>query len=150
MNATLKSVLATSLTWLNNALPDVDNPPNDGDGGTTVIERPPMLAPVDKDAEKTAKPPMFAVVLHNDSSTSPEFVVSVLNDVFGLNRQRATSIMMAAHTGGKATVAIYSREVAEAKCEQCRVKIARDGVNAASPGSDCELTFTVVQETDGE
>ena len=123
----------------------------DGDaGGTAVIERPPELTPVND--EKTAKPPMFAVLLHNDDSTSFMFVVDVLREVFALEGERARQIMMAAHTSGKAVVAIYSREVAETKVEQAMAKITNEGGghNGRNPDAPCELRFTSEQETAGE
>lgn len=121
-------------------------------GSNVVIDRPPVLTPSVAVVNKPALPPMYAVILHNDESTNPNFVINVLREIFGLEGTRARDIMMAAHTGGKATVAIYSREVAEAKHEQTVLKIARDGAgqNAMNRDQPCALTFTVEQETAGE
>ena len=123
----------------------------DGDaGGTAVIEKPPELAPVND--EKTTKPPMFAVLLHNDDSTSFMFVVDVLREVFAMEGERARQIMMAAHTSGKAVVAIYSKEIAETKLDQAMAKIKNEGLgqNGRNPDAACELRFTSEQETAGE
>jgi ATP-dependent Clp protease adaptor protein ClpS len=130
-----------------NNTPEQDN----GNGGdTAVIERPPELAPVDE--EKTAKPPMYAVILHNDNSTSFYFVVDVLREVFAMEGQRAQQIMMAAHNNGQAVVAIYSKEVAETKLEQTTAKIAKDGngQNGRNPQAPCELRFSIEEESKGE
>lgn len=129
-----------------NNIPEQDN----GQGGdTAVIERPPELAPVDE--EKTAKPPMYAVILHNDNSTSFYFVVDVLREVFAMEGQRAHQIMMAAHNHGQAVVAIYSKEVAETKLKQATAKIAKDGngQNGHNPQAPCELRFSI-EESKGE
>ena len=67
---------------------------------------------------KTTKPPMFHVVMFNDDYTPMEFVVEVLQMFFGMNREKATQIMLAVHTTGKATCGIYPRDIAETKSAQ--------------------------------
>lgn len=123
----------------------------DQGGDTAVIERPatpPAIEAVKK--EETAQPPMYAV-LHNDDSTNFNFVVEVLREVFQMQGSRAQQIMMAAHNNGQATVAIYSKEIAEAKLEQATLKIARDGQgqNGRNREAPCQLRFSIEQETKG-
>lgn len=122
---------------------------DEGGVGNTVIERPPVLAPAD--VEKPALPPMYAVMLHNDATTNPLFVVEVLREVFAVGREKAIKIMMAAHTGGKACVEVYSKDMAETRVGQAMAMVTSGGAgqNAANPGSPCELTFTSVQDSDG-
>ena len=83
-------------------------PPRKGDepdvpGGSTVLEAKP----------KTKKPSMYKVLLLNDDYTPMEFVVFVLQTVFGHTHQKSTEIMMAVHTKGKGVCGIFSKEIAE-------------------------------------
>ena len=64
------------------------------------------------------RPPMFKVILLNDDYTPMEFVVHILEKFFGMNREKATQIMLTVHTQGAATVGIYPRDIAESKSEQ--------------------------------
>ena len=61
---------------------------------------------------------MFKVILMNDDYTPMEFVVHVLEAFFGMNREKATQIMLTVHTTGSAVVGIYPRDIAETKSEQ--------------------------------
>lgn len=67
-------------------------------------------------AKPALKPPsMYKVVMHNDDYTPMEFVVHVLEHFFGMGREKATQIMLAVHTQGKATCGIYTKDIAETK-----------------------------------
>ena len=72
----------------------------------------------EKTDEKTKKPAMYAVVVHNDDFTPREFVVDVLRICFQKSAEEASHIMLKAHTTGAGVVAIYSYEIAEAKTAQ--------------------------------
>jgi ATP-dependent Clp protease adaptor protein ClpS len=61
---------------------------------------------------------MFKVTLVNDDYTPMEFVVHVLERFFGMNREKATQIMLTVHTAGSAVVGIFPRDIAETKSEQ--------------------------------
>ena len=61
---------------------------------------------------------MYKVVLLNDDYTPMEFVVHVLESIFEIESERAIQLMLAVHTLGQATIAIYPREVAETKSAQ--------------------------------
>jgi ATP-dependent Clp protease adaptor protein ClpS len=67
---------------------------------------------------KIKKPPLYRVVLLNDDYTPMEFVVEVLQSFFGLDRERATQVMLAVHTQGKASCGIFPRDIAETKSAQ--------------------------------
>ncbi|MCB1646840.1 MAG: ATP-dependent Clp protease adapter ClpS [Pseudomonadales bacterium] len=87
-----------------------DNESDRGNRGLdTVVER---VRPALK------RPPMYKVVLLNDDYTPMEFVVEVLQIFFGMNREKATQIMLAVHTTGKGTCGIYTRDIAETKSAQ--------------------------------
>ncbi len=80
------------------------------DRGTGVLEAPAK--------PKLKKPPLFKVVLLNDDYTPMEFVIDVLQVFFGMNREKATQIMLAVHTTGRATCGIFTRDIAETKSAQ--------------------------------
>ena len=67
---------------------------------------------------KLKRPPLFKVVLLNDDYTPMEFVIEVLEMFFGLNREKATQIMLAVHTQGKGVCGIYPKDIAETKSMQ--------------------------------
>jgi ATP-dependent Clp protease adaptor protein ClpS len=67
---------------------------------------------------KLKRPPLYRVVLINDDYTPMEFVVEVLETVFGMERSKATRVMLEVHTKGKGICGIYSYEIAETKVAQ--------------------------------
>jgi len=64
---------------------------------------------------KLQKPPMYKVVLINDDYTPMEFVVEVLESFFGMNREKATQVMLHVHSKGKGVCGVFTRELAETK-----------------------------------
>lgn len=80
----------------------------DDDMGTATQEAPPELK----------KPSLYKVVMLNDDYTPMEFVVEVLEMFFGMNRERATQVMLTVHTEGRATCGIYTRDIAETRAAQ--------------------------------
>jgi ATP-dependent Clp protease adaptor protein ClpS len=79
-----------------------------GDEGLALKEAKPELK----------KPSMYKVVLLNDDYTPMEFVVSLLEKLFGLDREKATRIMLQIHTHGKGVCGTYTYEIAETKVAQ--------------------------------
>jgi ATP-dependent Clp protease adaptor protein ClpS len=67
---------------------------------------------------KTARPPLYKVILLNDDFTPREFVVMVLKAVFRMNADRAHAVMMTAHRKGACVIAVYTRDVAETKAKE--------------------------------
>ena len=67
---------------------------------------------------KTAKPPLFKVILLNDDYTPREFVTLVLKAVFGMSEEEAQRVMMTAHQLGACVVAVYARDIAETKAKE--------------------------------
>ncbi len=67
---------------------------------------------------KLKKPPLYRIVIFNDDYTPMEFVVYVLQTFFGIDRDKATQIMLAIHTHGKGVCGIFTKEVAETKSAQ--------------------------------
>ena len=58
------------------------------------------------------------MVLLNDDYTPMEFVVEVLEVFFGMDRQKATQVMLTVHTRGKGVCGVFTRDVAETKAAQ--------------------------------
>lgn len=67
---------------------------------------------------KLKRPSLYRVVLINDDFTPMEFVVEVLQSIFGMERTRATRVMLEVHTKGKGVCGVYSYDVAETKVAQ--------------------------------
>jgi ATP-dependent Clp protease adaptor protein ClpS len=67
---------------------------------------------------KVARPPKYKVLLYNDDYTPMEFVVDVLEKVFGMDRIKATRVMLEVHTKGKGVCGVFTFEIAETKVAQ--------------------------------
>ncbi len=90
------------------AAPTTPVRPADG-GGEVVLERVP---------QKVTPPQMHQVVMLNDDYTPMEFVVVVIQEFFGKDRESATQIMLKIHLDGKGVCGVYTRDVAHTKVEQ--------------------------------
>ena len=73
---------------------------------------------VEEAAPKLKRPALYRVILINDDYTPMEFVVHVLEAIFGHNRENATRIMLNVHKSGKGVCGIFSRDIAETKVTQ--------------------------------
>lgn len=73
---------------------------------------------VERARPKLKRPRMFQVLLLNDDYTPMEFVVQVLEHFFGMNREKATQIMLHVHTRGKGVCGVYTHDIAETKVAQ--------------------------------
>lgn len=67
--------------------------------------------------EKTQvfKPRQYAVVMLNDDFTPMDFVVMILENIFGLDEASATRLMLEVHYKGRGVAGVYTKEVAETK-----------------------------------
>ena len=84
-----------------------DQDENDGEGAGTGI--------LTQTRHKTKKPASYKVLLLNDDYTPMEFVIEVLQKIFRMGIEDATSIMLHVHQKGVGICGIYSYEVAETK-----------------------------------
>ncbi len=80
------------------------DPSREADRGVATKQRP-----------KVDRPPRFKVILYNDDYTPMEFVVQVLEKVFGKSPSAATQIMLQIHRSGMGVAGVYVLEVAETK-----------------------------------
>ncbi|HQB82362.1 MAG TPA: ATP-dependent Clp protease adapter ClpS [Candidatus Rifleibacterium sp.] len=87
----------------------------------------PQRGVVEKTRQKTTKPSMYKVFLLNDDYTTMEFVVEVLERVFGRSKIDATSIMLHVHQNGKGLAGVYTREIAETKIAQVHALARENG-----------------------
>lgn len=85
-----------------------DTPPDD-EGDTAVIT---------KTAPKTARPPLYKILMLNDDYTPMDFVVHVLQRFFGIDETLAATIMLTVHRKGVAVVGVFTHEIAETKVTQ--------------------------------
>ena len=90
--------------------------------------------------EKLERPPMYKVLLHNDDFTSMEFVVFVLQTIFGKNENDAIQIMLNVHNQGIGVAGIYTLEIAEMKVTK---------VTSLAQANDFPLLCTI-EEVPGE
>ena len=65
--------------------------------------------------QKTERPRMWRVLLHNDDYTTQDFVVWVLETVFRKPRAEAFTIMLNVHRSGLGLAGVYTYDVAETK-----------------------------------
>ncbi len=79
--------------------------------------------PREKTERKMTTEPPYKVILHNDDYTPMDHVVKVLRKVIPrMNLRRAVSIMLEAHTKGKAVVTKCHKELAELYQEGLRAE----------------------------
>lgn len=73
---------------------------------------------VEEAKPQVKRPPLYQVILLNDDYTPMEFVVDVLETVFGMDRTKATRVMLEVHTRGKGVCGVFTFEIAETKVAQ--------------------------------
>jgi ATP-dependent Clp protease adaptor protein ClpS len=73
---------------------------------------------VEEARAQVKQPPLYRVLLINDDYTPMEFVVDILESVFGMERVRATQVMLEVHTKGKGVCGVFNFEIAETKVAQ--------------------------------
>ena len=74
---------------------------------------------------KIGKPSRYNVFLLNDDYTTMDFVINILNRIFGKNITEATQIMLQVHKKGVGLAGVYPKEIAETKVEAVH-RMARD------------------------
>jgi ATP-dependent Clp protease adaptor protein ClpS len=64
------------------------------------------------------RPPLYKVLILNDDYTPMDFVVIILQKYFGMNRERATQIMLQIHREGMGMCGVFTKDIASTKVEQ--------------------------------
>jgi len=67
---------------------------------------------------KTRPPPMYKVILLNDDFTPMDFVITILQKFFRMDREQATRIMLKVHRDGMGICGVFPKDVAATKVEQ--------------------------------
>lgn len=88
-------------------------PPDDGSGGDDH-----QTGIATKTRTRPKKPSMYKVLLLNDDYTPMEFVVIVLKQIFRMDMEQATRVMLHVHQRGVGVCGVFSYEVAETKVNQ--------------------------------
>ena len=83
----------------------------------TVVRRPRRAGvesdPVENTSHSTSLAPRYAVILHNDDINTMQWVITVLQKVFGYTMEKALLLMFDAHLTGKSRVWVGPFEIAE-------------------------------------
>ena len=90
--------------------------------GTVVLEAPPKTKKRKAKRRKvrTKKQPPYAVIVENDDFHTFDYVIEVLQKVFGYDLQKAFILTTQVHFAGQAIVWSGSLELAELKRDQIR------------------------------
>ena len=73
---------------------------------------------VETSRPRLKRPRMYKVIILNDDYTPMDFVVTILERFFAMDRETATRIMLQVHTRGSGVCGIFTREIAETKVAQ--------------------------------
>jgi ATP-dependent Clp protease adaptor protein ClpS len=73
------------------------------------------------------RPDRFKVLLYNDDYTPMEFVVDILEKIFGKGPSAATQIMLQIHKTGLGVAGVFVLEVAETKVAAVHTAAGRRG-----------------------
>src|SRR5690242_5380013 len=85
---------------------------------TPDFEDAPVVVEKTESKTKLERPQLYKVLLHNDDFTTMEFVVFVLQTVFGHGASEAVRIMLNVHRLGIGLAGVYTYEVAEMKVDK--------------------------------
>src|SRR5258708_26960184 len=89
-----------------------------GQGGAGTRDGDPGTGIVTKTRPKTKKPSLYKVLILNDDYTPMEFVVHILEKVFGKSRESAVEIMLHVHRHGVGVCGVFTYDVAETQDAQ--------------------------------
>lgn len=73
---------------------------------------------LESEATRVKPPPLYKVMLLNDDFTPMDFVVTVLQKFFGMDREQATRVMLKVHREGVGVCGVFPRDIAATKVEQ--------------------------------
>jgi len=93
----------------------------------------PEVASEEDQRSRTRRQPPYNVIIHNDEEHSFEYVIRMLQQLFGYSLEKAFLLTHKAHTTGRAIVCTTSLERAELKRDQIRA-FGADPLMANSKG----------------
>jgi ATP-dependent Clp protease adaptor protein ClpS len=64
------------------------------------------------------EPEKFKCLIYNDDKTSMDFVVYVLNKIFGMAYEDSIILMLKVHNDGKAVCGVFIKEIAVSKVNE--------------------------------
>jgi len=108
-------------------MPKEPIPPGGGTGRPDAGDPQDEGAVATRTRRKIARPERFKVLLYNDDYTPMEFVVQVLESIFGKGPSAATQIMLQIHHSGLGVAGVYVLEVAETKLTAVHTAAERRG-----------------------
>lgn len=73
------------------------------------------------------EPRQYKVIMHNDDFTPMEFVVDILIDIFRKDLLEAERLMMTVHERGRASVGIYTYDMAVTKVQAASERARQEG-----------------------
>ena len=84
-----------------------DKTGNDDDTGVIVRSK-----------TQTKKPAMYKVLMLNDDYTPMNFVISIMQQYFGMDHAKAITMMLEVHHSSQVICGIYTHDIAETKIRQ--------------------------------
>jgi len=72
----------------------------------------------EKEEQKTKRQPPYNVVLHNDNDHSFDYVIGMLQQLFGYPPEKGYQMAWEVHTQGRVIVKTTTKELAELKRDQ--------------------------------
>ena len=78
-------------------------------------------------AQDTELEPPYKVIIHNDDVTTFDFVIRILQGIFGMNSMTAEQIAYQTHTKGSAYVGTYPKSEAETKVNKAHFAAQLEG-----------------------
>ncbi len=89
--------------------------------------QPPAVVLDEEPEDATRRDRPVRVLIHNDDFTPADYVVTVLEQEFGLGAVRAAWVMLKAHVTGRAVVGRFPRAEAEARIQAAQQRARADG-----------------------
>lgn len=77
--------------------------------------------------QRSRKPYMYKVFMHNDDYTAMDFVIEILQAVFHKENAEATCLMLQIHQRGQALCGVYPFEIAETKVAKVHLQARAAG-----------------------
>ena len=73
---------------------------------------------LESEVTRLKPPPLYKVLLLNDDFTPMDFVVTVIQKFFAMDREQATRVMLKVHREGVGVCGVFPRDIAATKVEQ--------------------------------